>query len=151
MEKNTGTPEIQPNLTNWLTDDQLAAITGKIKPEDAVRLQKESGVQDLVLAYYVAKARKEANDAIFSAKRNFFVHELIKHQMMLVSDKPGTVDQGSNGIAAVAIECDPKQRYTLASLMKDRNLSGKTAMESETLKAFEIMCELLEVNPKNIK
>jgi len=149
MENTENTTTIL-SISAFLTEDQEAAILAKIKPEIAVELTTAAETQDLILAYYVAKARKEANDAIFSAKRNSFVYELLKHQMMLISDNPKVVDQGSNAVAEIKKQIDGKQSYTLAGLIKDKNLTGRKAMETKTEQAFDVLCMLLEVDSKKL-
>jgi hypothetical protein len=134
-----------------LADEEISALRSKIKPEDRKSLLAEVPTTDVVLAYIISKARKEAKDKIFSDKRNGFVFDLLKHQIGLISGKPQTAEIAHNAVVAIAEEVDAKQAQTLAGLVRKENLAGKTQMSPQILSAFEALCEILSVDIESLK
>lgn len=146
--------ELESVVLQSLTEEQRSALRMKL---GALKTDfvKEAGIEglDSLTAYYIVKARKEADDAIFSRERQGMVFDLLRWYMSFRSDSPAVVKQAESKVTEIMTLCgqDAGRLKTLASLLRKDLLAGKTAMPEEKLPAFLDACAYMGVDPESLK
>lgn len=138
-----------------LSEEQHKAIAqkaGKLKV-DFIKDAAFPGVDDVVVAYYIVKARKEADDAIFAEQKQFLFYDIQRWYMSFVSESETVVTQAHGVFDKVVETCksDAGRLKTLAQMLRQELLKGRTSIEEEKLPAFVKAIGYLGISPESLK
>ena len=140
------------SLLDFLTDSQQNALRGKILPNDREEYLKDvPQTQDVLVAYIVSKARKEANDRIYSQSKPGYLNTLLNWFRSTQSEAEAVAAQAFNRIGEIREAITPAQRVNLCEALKASLLKGRTSMESDTENAYLTTCITLRVDPKDVR
>lgn len=138
-----------------LTPEQAKAIAqkaGKLKV-DFLKEASVEGLTDVVVAYYVVKARKEADDSIFSESKQFLYFDIRRWYESFVSDADNVRAAAESVFDKVIETCkhDVGRLKTLAGMLRTELLAGRTEIPAEKLEAFVKAIGYLGIAPESLK
>ena len=152
----------------YLSEDQQTALRNKasaaktdfVKDYTSSDSEDVKRQDDLVFAYIVASMVKEADNAIFSARRQGLIYDLLREYrgFQHTGSPEGSVEGNLLAVTWRAVDrvvetcnSDTGRLKTLAEAVKKDILKGKTAMPELEEKCFTGMCAYMGVDHKSIK
>ena len=150
------------SILAYLSEDQQTALRNKasLAKIDFVKESTDGEQDDLVFAYIVYSTVKEADNAIFSARRQGLIYYLLREYrgFQHTGATPGSVELNLLEVTWRAVDrvvetcnSDTAKLKTLAEAVKKDILKGKTAMPELEEKCFTAMCAYLGVDHKSLK
>ena len=159
---NMETEKLGQTILAYLSDDQQTALRNKagVAKTDFVKEFTNGQQDDLVFAYIVAGVVKEADNAIFSSRRQGLIYDLLRvyrgfqHTGMPEgSNERNLLEVTWKAVDTVVETCasDSGRLKTLAEAVKKDILKGKTSMPELEEKCFTGMCAYMSIDHKSLK
>ena len=162
MDSTSTDKKLGQLILSYLSEDQQTALRNKASMVkiDFVKESTDGEQDDLVFAYIVHGTVKEADNAIFSARRQGLIYDLLREYrgFQHTGFANGTPERNLLEVTWRAVDrvvetCnhDTAKLKTLAEAVKKDILKGKTAMPELEERCFTAMCQYLGVDHKSLK